>query len=375
MRRLDGYLIRMFLAPFGVATFALIGLLLIADVLSNVNQFIQNSTGFWDTSRLIAAIYTLKVPSFLTTIAPMTMLVGAAFGMSQLSKNNELTAMKACGVSLLRAMAPVFAAAAVLSVLAGLVREYVVPPAEQLAIPLFYTAKGDEDRFADVLGVVPEQNSVLTEVPASSGGQGVWRLEADEPAFHARYSFIQRRMRNLTIVFSPADGRIIRVEAAEAVYVPPREDLPGMWRLDKVRVDQGEEMDHAVWLTRLLPRDLAMHRLPLQVQPIHVVMRFVQSHPALPQYRVMLYSRLTYPLTGVILLMLGLPLVLGNERLLNSRLLGMGAAVLICLGYFGVQFLSYHLGDNDQLPPAVAVLAPVVCGIGAGGYLLDTIRT
>ena len=373
MRRLDGYLVRSFLAPFVVATFGLVGLFIVAEVLTHMNRFVRHSPAFWESARMIGTIYLLKIPSYVAFITPMTIVVGAAFGFTQLSKHNELTAMKACGVSLLRAVTPVFAAAVAIAALSAAVRELVVPATEQRAIPLFYKAVGDEQRFAHVMGVVPEATSVITEIRSPTAARGAgppWRIEGSEPAFHGGYSLVQRRVRGLKIVFAFDDGRIVQIDAATA-----RCRRKGEWLLDDVTVDNRVQFPHAVWRTSLDPRDLGRNRLSLSVRALDEVIRFVRVHPGHPQYRVILYSRLVYPTTGVILLMLGLPMVLGNERLLKSSVLGMGSAVLLCLLYFGVQFFSYHLGENDQLPASVAVLAPVVLGAATGGYLLDTLRS
>ena len=373
MKRLDGYLVRSFVAPFIVATFAMVGLFIVAEILTHMNRFVRHSAGLAESARMIGMIYLLKTPNFFAYIAPMTILVGGAFGLTQLSKNNELTAMKACGVSLLRVLVPVFGAAVAISALAGVVREFIAPHTEQKAIPLFYKAVGDEQRFADVLGVVPEPESTIAEVrdPNQTGSTGPpWRIVAREPVFHASYSFVLKRLRGLKIVFELADGRIVQVDAARA-----RHNDAGEWQLEDVTVDQRLRMPRAVWRTTLLPKDLSLNRVPLSVRPLDEVIKFVRAHPEHPGYRVLLLSRLAYPLTGIVLLMLGLPLVLGNERLLKSNLLGMGAAVVVCLLYFGVQFFSYHLGQEEQLPPSIAVLAPPVLGIAAGAYLLDTLRT
>jgi lipopolysaccharide export LptBFGC system permease protein LptF len=73
----------------------------------------------------------------------------------------------------------------------------------------------------------------------------------------------------------------------------------------------------------------------------------------------------------MVLMMLALPPILGNERLVRRRMLGIGAAVSICLLYYALQFLAFHLGDNHQLPPSVAALAPTLLGGSAGCLLLD----
>ena len=136
MRRLDRYLVHMFTVPFLVATAAMLGILIVAEILANLGSFIQYGAGFWPTVGKMAAIYALRLPEFLLLVTPMTMVVGAAFGLSELSKNNELTAMKASGVSMSRALAPMFAAAAFFCAALWANQEFVVPMTESVAMPM-----------------------------------------------------------------------------------------------------------------------------------------------------------------------------------------------------------------------------------------------
>ena len=369
---MDRYLVRTFLAPFLVATFALVGVFTVAEVLTHIGRFVRHGEGIRQTAKTIVLIYALRAPTFVAFITPMTLVVGAAYGMTRLSKHNELTAMKACGISLLRVLTPIFVTAAVIAMLAGALRELVVPFAEQRAARIFWRAVGDEERFQQVLGVVQDAESVITEIPdpATKEPSAPWRIRGQNPLFRGTYSFVLRRLRGVRIVFCTEDGGFVHIEAKRVSHRGP-----GEWLLEDVTVGGKRKIGRAFWHTALRPKDLSLQLVPLDVRALAEIVRFIRAYPANPQYRVRLYSRLVYPVTGVILLMLGLPPVLNSERLLTSNLLGMGAAVVICLAYFGVQFLSYHLGENAQLPPAVAVLAPTILGLGAGGYLLDTVQS
>jgi lipopolysaccharide export LptBFGC system permease protein LptF len=235
---------------------------------------------------------------------------------------------------------------------------------------MFYKAVGYQEHFTDILGVSPEPRSTVTEA-RQAGAQGEpWQVAGADPLYRAKFNFVQNQLRNLDIVLTPGQGDIVHVDAAEARFRGR-----GEWLLNGVVVDGQRRFSQAVWRTSVRPKDLSLGQVTLSMRPLNEIIRFVRAHPHTPQYRLDLYSRLAYPLTGIILLMLGLPLVLGSERLLRSHLLGTGAAVIVGLLFFGVQFVAYHLGDTGQLPPSAAVLTPVVLGFAAGGFLMDTMRS
>ena len=130
MRILDRYLVRSFLEPLIVATAFLSGLYLVADAFGNLDDFLSQAETLREALLRMARVYTLRVPFYVAEILPIGMLVGASYGVSQLSAHSELIAMRACGVSLWRILAPVYALAVALAFLGLLNREYVVPRVE-----------------------------------------------------------------------------------------------------------------------------------------------------------------------------------------------------------------------------------------------------
>ena len=65
-----------------------------------------------------------------------TVLVGAAYAVAQLSRQNELTALKASGMSIHRILMPIIVTAVAFSFLAAVNREFVVPHLEEKLLPL-----------------------------------------------------------------------------------------------------------------------------------------------------------------------------------------------------------------------------------------------
>ena len=110
IRTVDRYVLREVLAPFllgvGVLTFALV----VARVLKLIEMVVNHGVSFLEIMKLLGLI----VPGFLELILPMAVLLGALLGFGRLSGDLELTAARACGISLYRLAIPVmiFATAA-----------------------------------------------------------------------------------------------------------------------------------------------------------------------------------------------------------------------------------------------------------------------
>ena len=75
--RLDRYIGRNFLAPFLVATAVIVGLYLIADAFSDLDEYLREAGNFWEALSRMVQTYTLRVPTFIAPVLPIAMLVGA----------------------------------------------------------------------------------------------------------------------------------------------------------------------------------------------------------------------------------------------------------------------------------------------------------
>jgi lipopolysaccharide export LptBFGC system permease protein LptF len=129
------------------------------------------------------------------------------------------------------------------------------------------------------------------------------------------------------------------------------------------------------WKTALTPNDLYAEVLPEDSQPLRAIIQGIGIDKHSSKYKVTLYSRLSYPLVGIALLLTGIPFMLRHESVRRSRLFGTGVCLLIGAAYYLVSFLSSMLGERGDLPGAVAGLLPVLLFAALGIYLTDRIRT
>lgn len=104
MRILTRYLLRAHIGPFLFSLSVLTGLLLINTVAKRFEDLAGKGLGV----RVITEVFVLSVPFTLALTLPMSVLVAVLYAFSQFTADNEITALKASGVSLLRLTAPLF---------------------------------------------------------------------------------------------------------------------------------------------------------------------------------------------------------------------------------------------------------------------------
>src|ERR1700730_6318053 len=104
---LDRYILRETLGPmlFGLAllTFAMVA----GRMLKLIELVMNHGVGVSDILKLIGFI----MPGFLELTFPMAALLGVLLGFGRLSSDQEITAARACGISLYRMACPVLAMA------------------------------------------------------------------------------------------------------------------------------------------------------------------------------------------------------------------------------------------------------------------------
>ena len=92
-----------------------------------------------------------------------------------------------------------------------------------------------------------------------------------------------------------------------------------------------------------------------------------------PKWKVLLHYHLTFPLSNLLLLLLGLPFVLRPGA--RSIMLGMVIAIVICGAYFAFDAMMRNLGEKENLHPVLAAWFAVIFFGSLGVVLLDSVKT
>ena len=191
--KLDRYIALSFVEPFLVATGAIVGLYLVGDAFNDLDEYLREAGRFFEALSRMAQVYALRVPTFLAPVLPVSMLLGAAYGVAQLSGHNEITAMKACGVSFWRLMAPIYGMSVLLAVFAFANQESLVPEVERRVTADRLVWIGKAEQFKQVLDY----------------------LESEQTFYTIEYNLALRKARNVTVLQRFPDGSYLYVTAAE----------------------------------------------------------------------------------------------------------------------------------------------------------------
>jgi len=123
MRLLSRYLLRQLAGPFAFALTALTSLLLLNQVAKRFGDLVGKGL----PSDVIVEVLLLFLPFIVALTLPMAVLVAVLYGFSHLAADNEITAMRASGVSVAQMLRPVFIAGVAVAAFNFLFIDQVLP--------------------------------------------------------------------------------------------------------------------------------------------------------------------------------------------------------------------------------------------------------
>ncbi|BAU57176.1 LPS export ABC transporter permease LptG [Halorhodospira halochloris] len=301
---------------------------------------------------LLAAL--LDAPELAYEAFPFATLIGSLMGLGALAARQELTAMRAAGVSVVQIAGAVMAGGLVLAVLASVVGEYVVPAAERQMAAMQGAAEADELR--------------------TGPGGDLWARDGRD-FLRAERPRSRSHLQSVT-VFRFADGELTkRIGAEEAFYDN------GSWRLEQVEVisfdQQGvelEKLDSWRWPGELRPDLLALVVADPEKLPALELWRYIRylenNDLDSAQYRLALWEKIATPLATLAMMLVTVPLVFTAVRSAGAgqRIV---VGILVGAAFFLVNRALGQAGIVYGLPPSVAALLPVVVFfiIGAVGVM------
>jgi|GEM_PF-836006 len=163
MKLIDKYLLKEYVVPLVYCFCGFCLLYIVAGLFDKISDFIKAGATLADIFKYYA-LYVVSYAdkgniSFVVTILPVSLLAASLYTLSRLTRQNELMAMCASGVSMLRLMTPFLAVALLCSVVAFTVQEFVAPVAARHLDDMKLRMKGADPAVARMVSNLRYHNS------------------------------------------------------------------------------------------------------------------------------------------------------------------------------------------------------------------------
>jgi len=122
---LHRYIAKEFLATLAICLIALTTLFLVFDIFERMRIFVREEAEW----HFVVQYLLFKIPQIIQLMMPVAVLVSTLISIGRLSQNSELTAMRACGASVIWLVSPLIMFGLLFSFLMLLFSETVVPAA------------------------------------------------------------------------------------------------------------------------------------------------------------------------------------------------------------------------------------------------------
>ncbi|HZE18836.1 MAG TPA: LptF/LptG family permease [Candidatus Angelobacter sp.] len=357
MRRLDRYLLREQIISLLMGLTFFVAIFIVVDVFQKLDSFLDNKVPLL----LVVHFYIVSIPSIVTTVLPMSMLLSCLLALGQIGRHNELTAMQAAGIGLTRIVLPLYVFALLVSAAVFVTNETLLP-------------KLNAERNRIYKGDIKREN-----LEGASVRTNLAYLGTDGRTFLIRaYNIPEKTMREVVIQEIRQHTLNGRIDAESAAWVK------GHWVFHEGFIRRFDrDGEHAAHFNELVipglqevpesfakaeeePEALSYWELQKYIQ------RLRQSGSRVQKYVVDLDLKVSFPLTNLIVVLIGTALAIRVRR--GGLAISFGLAVFISFVYYALIRIGQAFGHSGTLPPFLgAWLGNIVFG-GLGLELLRRAR-
>lgn len=359
MTIINRYLLTTFFRITLLALGVFAGIYLLVDFFEKVDDFLEYKAPI----ALYLYFFSSKLPLIISQVLPLTILMGVFMTLGGFSKSNELTAMRAGGISLFNLITPLIVAATLITGIHFTLNEYIVPTGIQNADYILHTkvkgkkaalTKRDNLWFRDQ-NALYHINLVLPNA-GSINGVSIYQLndalQLEQRTEAERVNFIDKQW------------------IAEKAKIRSFDPLNGQLTAER------QEQKHALALTKT-PEDfgaISGDNDELNFNQLRILSKKMQSEGLdATRYRVDMYARLAAPCACLIMAFVAIPFALQKSRNINLAL-GISVSVLIGVAFYIIQSTLMAFGYSGLLPPFIAAWSANIIFFLLSGFLILSTR-
>ena len=363
MKLIDTFLLRALLVPLIYCLAAFTMVYVVYDLFDHLSNFIKAGTEWSD----VLKFYVFLLPSVLIYIVPISLLLAILYSLAQLTKNNELTAMRASGVSLYRLLLPFVTVGLLCTLVVGYVNERIGPGSAYWCSRFLQLEKAQGNMNVNIIRDHPFKNELFDRI---------WMIET--------FNADTFEMNGIFLTQERADGsRQIEYKAESAFW------MDSTWWFRKVSIQHYDKNNNprrapihvtVREMTELseTPKDFRNEiKYNQEFMSAKELASFVRTRPnlsdqTLARYLVDYHYRLAMPWTCFVVTLLGIPL--GRETGRSGAFLGIFSSIsMFFLLYIAIN-VGLALGKNGAVAPWLASWGPIGLFSTIGALLLYRMR-
>lgn len=359
MKIIERYVLQSFMTAFFLA-WLILSFVLTVGLLVKITQLIMDGLPVG----AIGLYMLVGFPETLTLTVPLALLVSALLVFSRLSTDNEIAAMRSCGVNLLQIMQWPIMMGVVLTVLGLYVNHEIVPRSHEIRTNV--------------------RSLISVDVGLSLLEPG--RIIDDFPGFKLFFEKKEGNWLFNVFVFDYSQKEVSREICAEKALVstngsdvvldmfkvrvdPIEADRPGVAVADRFR----HVITDAIKPRKIIRKDKDMRFAELR-REIHDRLNNTRGLPLEMRRKVLSIGRtefqlrFVYAFASVCFVMVGMPLGIRTHR--KESTIGMAVSLVVAMAYYLCVILVHSLDYLPALQPHILLWVPVAACVAFAAYLI-----
>lgn len=338
MRILDRYIARNVAVHTAIVLLVLLALFTFFAFMDELRDVGKGNYGLAQAGQYVL----LTIPRMVTQMFPIAVLIGCMAGLGMLARQNELTVIRAAGVSLRRIVWSVMKVGLVLVIFVTALGEWIAPRTEH---------------EAQVLRTVSMSESI-----SFKGATGLWARDADT-FVNIREIRADGKLSDVTL-YEFADARRLQQvsHAQTAMYVKDHWQLQDVSRQqfdsDRVLTTNSE---YEIWNTRLSPDLLGVVIVQpdaMSVMGLHRYVEYLRENGLQAErYQIAYWSKVAAPFVSLVMIFLAIPFVFGPLRSVSGaqRIV---VGTLIGVAFYLLSQVTTYVTLVFEFNPMVGALLP-----------------
>ena len=349
MRKIiNRYIFKEIAYPFIIILFILTFVLLMGKILQIMDLVINKGVSIFSIAKIIIFL----LPSFMLFTIPIALLIAILIAMGRMSADNEITALKTSGISLMQIYYPVAVASLITFIFSIFTSYFLVPQSNFATKRLLFdivqqnASIGIKEKVfnADFKGFllyaekIPDKKNYMEGIIVSDN-----RIIGEQNTILAKKAFLVSDPESMTVKLTLEDGSIHTVSS----------DLKNYRKIDFKSYDINLDLSSA--LTKL--DESSKSSTEMTVRELLAKMRKPGLDPAaVRELAIEVHKKFSIPLSCIFFGLLAPPLGIRSHRSAKSR--GFAVGLMVVSFYYLLRIGGEALAETGYISPAFGVWAP-----------------
>ncbi|MBP9021210.1 MAG: LPS export ABC transporter permease LptF [Syntrophobacterales bacterium] len=356
---LNRYILKEITLPFLMTLLVFTFVLLIGKILQIMDLMVNKGVNILAVVKIVLFI----LPSFLTVTIPISLLIAVLIGLGRLSSDNEITAMKASGISLYQLLLPIVTLCVVATVATAVIG-FLAPLSNSATKSLFFDILKEKASIGikekvfndDFKGLVLYADRIPVEGNYMEGVMVFDNRLTKEPAtIIAPQGYLSSNPESMTVTLRLLRGSIHSVDSDLKTYKKTE------FSTYDVNLDLQTALAEAKKASVKGSADMTVGELYRNIRKAEV------KDDKLRDMVIELNKKFAVPLSCLVFGIAAIPLGIVSRRSGKSR--GFTVGLFVVAAYYTLLLAGEAFGETGKIPPTVAVWSPNIIMGTLGIYL------